>query len=380
MTNSYIKSLTLTLITSVSIMGSVNAQHVADKTIQENVEQQKIPQLLGVGSNAPSLEGVTWVQGDEVKSLNEKGKLYIIECWASWCGPCIAMIPHMNDLHKKYAEKGLVVVGMNVFEEGLDNTKAFVKAQGEGMSYRVAYSGEQGNNFELAWLVASNTQGLPQAFVAKDGKIIYKGHPGALNEKDIEEMLQEDFNPAEFAKKQQAEQEALQAFSEKLRPLFEARDWANIKALAMTDEYIKGKPDAAGLISQANQQLGDWDAQSALLKEVVAGDYGEDAKATDLIGLSLIAPKISEKVTAVAKEIELLYATEGEPDKEDFLGRVAQTRILFMADKKAESKEKLQQLVKEVGVFANEPGAAEFIQKLEETIKSIDEDKYPPFH
>ena len=380
MTNSYIKSLTLTLITSVSIMGSVNAQHVAEKTIQENVKQQKIPQLLGVGSNAPSLEGVTWVQGDEVKSLNEKGKLYIIECWASWCGPCIAMIPHMNDLHKKYAEKGLVVVGMNVFEEGLDNTKAFVKAQGEGMSYRVAYSGEQGSNFELAWLEASNTRGIPQAFVVKDGKIIYKGHPGGLNEKNIEEMLQENFNAAEFAKKQQAEQEALQAFSEKLRPLFEARDWANIKALAMTDEYIKGKPDAAGLISQVNLQLGDWDAQSALLKEVVAGDYGEDAKATDLIGFSLIAPKISEKVTAVAKEIELLYATEGEPDKEDFLGRVAQTRILFMADKKAESKEKLQQLVKEVGVFANEPGAAEFIQKLEETIKSIDEDKYPPFH
>ena len=148
----------------------------------------------------------------------------------------------------------------------------------------------------------------------------------------------------------------------------------------MTDAYIKGKPDGAGLISQANQELGDWDAQSILLKEIVAGDHGEDAKATVLIGFSLVAPEISEKVLAVAKEVEPLYAIEGEPDKEDFLGRVAQTRILFMVGKKAESKEKLQQLVKEMAEYAAEPGAAEFITKLEETIKSIDEDKYPPFN
>jgi len=262
------KSLALTLITSVSIIGAANAQDVAEKTMEDKpaVEQKEMAKLLGVGSDAPGLEGVTWVQGDEIKNLNEKGKVYVVECWASWCGPCIAVIPHMNDLHKKYAEKGLVVVGMNVFEEGLENTKAFVKSQGEGMSYRVAYPGDKGNKFELEWLEASNTQGIPQAFVVKDGKIIYLGHPGGLSEESIEEMLKDDFNAEEYAKKQQAEQEALAAFSEKLRPLFQAQDWAGIKKLAMTDEYIKGKPDGAGLISQANQQLGDWDAQTALLK------------------------------------------------------------------------------------------------------------------
>ena len=213
------KSLALTLITTVSIIGSANAQEIAEKTVEDkpSVQQGELAKLLGVGSDAPSLDSLTWVQGDEVKSFNEKGKVYIVECWASWCGPCIAVIPHMNDLHKKYAEKGLVIIGVNVLEEGLENTKAFVAAQGEGMSYRVAYSGVQGNKFELDWLEASQAQGIPQAFVVKDGKIIYKGHPGGLNEQGIEEMLSEDFDAEEYAKRQKAEHEALVAFSEKLR-------------------------------------------------------------------------------------------------------------------------------------------------------------------
>ena len=153
-----------------------------------------------------------------------------------------------------------MIIGVNVLEEGLENTKTFVAAQGEGMSYRVAYSGVQGNKFELDWLEASQAQGIPQAFVIKDGKIIYKGHPGGLNEQGIEEMLSEDFDAEEYAKRQKAEHEALVAFSEKLRPLFQAQDWVNIKKLVMNDAYIKGKPDGAGLISQANQELGDWDA------------------------------------------------------------------------------------------------------------------------
>jgi len=381
--NSQIKSLALTLVTSVGIMGAVNAQEkeMAEKPMNEKVaEQKEMAKLLGVGSDAPALEGVTWVQGEEVKDLNEKGKLYIIECWASWCGPCVAVIPHMNELHKKYAEQGLVLIGMNVWEEGLEKTQAFVKKQGEGMTYRVAYSGEKGSKFESAWLEASNTQGIPQAFVVKDGKIIYSGHPGGLNEKTIEEMLKEGFNADEYAKKQESEKVAMQAFSEKIQALFQAEDWAAIKKLAMTDEYIKGKSDAAGIISHANQQLGDWDAQSAHLKEVVAGNFGEDAKATVLIGYSLIGAEIDDKVIAIAKEIEQLYATEGEPEKEDYPGRVAQSRVFFMVGKTAEAKEILQGLVKELSEFADDPGAADFSKKLNETIKSIDEGKYPPFN
>ena len=389
--NSKIKSLALTCITSVSMIGAADAQEqdvkktpMVDKepAAEQKVmaEEKEMAKLLGVGSDAPALEGITWVQGDEVKTLNEKGKLYIIECWASWCGPCVAVIPHLNELHKKHVEKGLVIIGMNVWEEGIEKTQAFVEAKGEEMSYRVAYSGAKDSSFGTSWLEASGTQGIPQAFVVKDGKIIYKGHPGGLSEETIESMMAGGFDPEEFAKNQAAEQKARQAFSEKIRPLFQAGDWKAIKEIVMTDEYIKGKPDAAGLLSQANQQLSDWDAQAALLKEVVAGKYGEDTPATAIVGYSLMNAEINDKVIAIAKEIEPLYATEGEPEAEDFLGRFVQSRVFFMVDKREESKEKLQELIAEVKKLEGAQGADQFIKKVEETIKSInDEGKFPPF-
>ena len=66
------KSLALTLITTVSIIGSANAQEIAEKTVEDkpSVQQGELAKLLGVGSDAPSLDSLTWVQGDEAKSFN----------------------------------------------------------------------------------------------------------------------------------------------------------------------------------------------------------------------------------------------------------------------------------------------------------------------
>ena len=50
------------------------------------------------------LAAAKWIQGEAPKSF-ESGKIYMFECWATWCGPCIAAIPHVNALHKKYYDK-----------------------------------------------------------------------------------------------------------------------------------------------------------------------------------------------------------------------------------------------------------------------------------
>lgn len=385
MMNSKIKSIALTCITSVSVLGAAHAQdkEVADKPAAEvKVEAEVkavIETVLGVGSVAPALKGLTYVQGDEVKSLDEKGKLYIIECWASWCGPCVAVIPHMNELHKKYSDKGLTIIGMNVWEEGIEKTEAFVKGKGDGMSYRVAYSGAKGSEFETDWLKASNTKGIPQAFVISEGKIIYKGHPGTLDEKNIELMMSGEFNPEEFAKQQLIESEKAQAFSQKLKLLFRAGDWKAVIELALTDEQIKGKADAAGLLSQAYQNLDYWPAQAVLLKDIVAGKYGEDTKATSIVSYSILSPEINDTVTGLAKELEKLYATEGEPKAKDYYGRIAQSRILFIAGKKEESKQKLEEIIKDANEIKSQRGMEQFIKKLEDTLKSVTEGSYPPY-
>lgn len=130
----------------------------------------------------------------------EPGKVYVLECWATWCGPCIAAIPHVDGLYDKYHEKGLNVVGVNVFENGKDKVSAFVTKKGDGMSYPVAYVGK-GGAFEEAWLKPAGVDSIPHAFVVKDGRLLFGIHPGSLSEKTIEALLAGgEIEAAELAK------------------------------------------------------------------------------------------------------------------------------------------------------------------------------------
>ncbi|MEO8429606.1 MAG: TlpA disulfide reductase family protein [Verrucomicrobiota bacterium] len=57
------------------------------------------PISLKVGDLAPPLKTGTWVQGEPVKGF-ERDKVYLVEFWATWCGPCLASVPHLNSLHR----------------------------------------------------------------------------------------------------------------------------------------------------------------------------------------------------------------------------------------------------------------------------------------
>lgn len=154
------------------------------------VAQQAAPEpSLKPGSQVPleALASAKWIQGGPLKEF-EPGKVYLFECWATWCGPCIAAIPHVNDLHRRYHDKGLRVHGINVWEDGEEKVAKFVKDKGEGMSYPVAYTGK-GSAFEEGWLKAAGVRGIPHAFIVRDGKLLLTAHPSQLTDKAIEALL-----------------------------------------------------------------------------------------------------------------------------------------------------------------------------------------------
>lgn len=152
---------------------------------------------LTVGDPAPKLQVGGWAQGDPVKEF-ESGKAYIVEFWATWCGPCRATIPHLNELHTKFKDKGLIVIGQNVWERDESLVAPFIKKMAANMTYRVALddkSKSKDGAMATTWMKAAGQNGIPAAFIVdKKGKIAWIGHPATLKDGLLEDILADRYD------------------------------------------------------------------------------------------------------------------------------------------------------------------------------------------
>jgi thiol-disulfide isomerase/thioredoxin len=87
------------------------------------------------GKPMPAITVTDWMNG-RVTSADMKGKVVLVDFYATWCGPCMASIPHNNELLAKYKGQGLVIVGVCTNERGQENMEETVKDQ--GMTYPTA--------------------------------------------------------------------------------------------------------------------------------------------------------------------------------------------------------------------------------------------------
>ena len=152
---------------------------------------------LTIGSPAPPLNVSEWVQGGPISSF-EAGQVYVVEFWATWCGPCKATIPHLSKLAAKHAGR-VTVVGVDIWERdgGPEKIRAFVANMGDRMIYPVAI--DTADNFmAIEWMEASGRQGIPSSFVVDGtGKIAWIGHPSGGLDEVLEQILAGTYDPRE---------------------------------------------------------------------------------------------------------------------------------------------------------------------------------------
>lgn len=128
-----------------------------------------------LGEPAAELAIQSWSKGDAVTLKDGKGKnIFVVEFWATWCGPCRMSIPHLTEMQKQYKDKGVIFVGVS--REDAKTVDPFVKKQGDKMDYRVAI--DQDDKTTKAYMEAYEQMGIPCAYIVnKDGLVVWVGNP-----------------------------------------------------------------------------------------------------------------------------------------------------------------------------------------------------------
>jgi thiol-disulfide isomerase/thioredoxin len=142
--------------------------------------QNDQPTSLTLGDPAPPLRVRAWLKGAPIQRF-EKGNIYVVEFWATWCGPCIAAMPHFSALAREYKDR-VTILGIDIMEmktSSMEKVKAFVDSMGYRMDYHVA--AEDSNFMEADWFEASGERGIPKSFVVNaEGRVAWIGHPNDL--------------------------------------------------------------------------------------------------------------------------------------------------------------------------------------------------------
>jgi thiol-disulfide isomerase/thioredoxin len=137
------------------------------------------PQPTLVGKAAPEISAKYWINVPPLTLAALRGKIVVVEFWATWCPPCRKSIPHLIELYKKYADKGVAIVSLT--NEPQEKVDPFVKEM--GMPYAIGGGSDSGRTYGVT--------GIPRVFlVDTKGQVVWEGHPMQPEfEKAIEEQL-----------------------------------------------------------------------------------------------------------------------------------------------------------------------------------------------
>ncbi|QDU39740.1 Sporulation thiol-disulfide oxidoreductase A precursor [Maioricimonas rarisocia] len=151
---------------------------------EEPTEESDEVKPLGIGDPAPPIAISNWVTGEPISQLAE-GNVYVVEFWATWCGPCRTSMPHLSKLQEDYGDKvqfiGVTREDAGVVQQFLEQDQSEGTTWAEVVTYRLAT--DQDDETNTAYMRAAGQSGIPTAFiVGRDGAVEWIGHPMSMDQ------------------------------------------------------------------------------------------------------------------------------------------------------------------------------------------------------
>ncbi len=276
----------------------------SNQSIADGADDAKIT----IGSKAPDLDIEHWVSDGDGKFEHttklEEGKVYVIEFWATWCGPCISSMPHISETQDKYAEKGVQII--SVSDETMEEVEAFLKKDVRGDDEKT-YA-ELTSNYCLTvdpdssvfdeYFRAAGQRGIPCAFiVGKTGVVEWIGHPMSMD-KPLEQVVGDEWDRDAFMVKFQ-------------------------KAKADEEKMAKMQRKLSSTMQKVNQKMDDGETGDAvkLIQKVIENEDYEIAK-----------PQLAQVLNSIAWTIFEEHDGGGEVKNKELKAATKAAEIAAKAD------------------------------------------------
>ena len=300
-------------------------------------------QDLTIGSKAPQLDIEHWVSNGNGKfkpvKKFEAGKVYVVEFWATWCGPCVESMPHLAATQEKYADKGVQLI--SVSDEDLDTVEGFLKRPVRGsdkddkentygkLTSAYCLTTDPDKSVNADYMDAAGQNGIPTCFiVGKSGQIEWIGHPMDMDE-PLEKVVGDSWDRAEYLakfKKEHQKEQLLNVLMAKVsRPMQSGNTKAALKLLDKAREDAAGDEDTLSAIDDLAVRINVF----AAMKKIQEGDAA--AAIADIDAIAKTAKPAQKQQLAMAK-CKALIGIVAESGKMDDQAANALTEIAASKD------------------------------------------------